>query len=358
MAPESRPVPVANMTGHARVEEVPLRGVAACRVHQLGPATGKRRNLNETVHGADNRVGAKAADARLAELTAAVESGATPAATTGPTGPTVAQFADRWQRANKPRHDERTGIWSGWSPKTAKTHADNVRLYLLPGSGRRRAASVSGTDLDDLYAHLADERDLSLALVNRCHSQPRVMFNRALRKKLVDHNPALSADPVKLKEVDLAIPSMTDVRAVQAIGPGCLCRPPPGSRHRRRSQGKHGGTTSQARRRAEPATPVHARDRRGSGRSGREGHEGRPTVRRHPRQGTCAVLGEHLLGSPTELGLLRLSSMAKRSSSPTMGAARTGTSRGHSMPGGGTHRRRASGASTSTTCGAPPPVRC
>ena len=153
---------------------------------------------------------------------------------------------------------------------------------------------MSGTDLDDLYAHLADERDLSLALVNRCHSQPRVMFNRALRKKLVDHNPALSADPVKLKEVDLAIPSMTDVRAVQAIGPGCLCRPPPGSRHRRRSQGKHGGTTSQARRRAEPATPVHARDRRGSGRSGREGHEGRPTVRRHPRQGTCAVLGEHL----------------------------------------------------------------
>lgn len=183
------------------------------------PVTGKRRNLYETVHGPGNRVGAKAADARLAELIAAVESGGAPASSEGPSGPTVAQLADRWQRANKPRLDERTGTWSGWSPKTAKTHADNFRLYLLPGLGRRRASSVSGADLDELYAHLADERDLSFALVNRCHSQVRAMFNWALRKKLVDRNPALSADPVKISRTDLAIPSMAEVRAVQAVAP-------------------------------------------------------------------------------------------------------------------------------------------
>ena len=40
--------------------------------------TGKQRYVNETVHAPNNRAGAKAADARLAELIAAVENGRTP----------------------------------------------------------------------------------------------------------------------------------------------------------------------------------------------------------------------------------------------------------------------------------------
>lgn len=183
------------------------------------PATGKRRDLHETVHAPDNRAGAKAADARLAELIAAVESGATPPTGDASNGPTVAQLAERWQRAHRPRLDEKTGAWSGWSPKTAKTTTDNFRLYLLPALGRRRAASVSGSDLDDLYAHLGDERGLSDTVVARCHSQVRAMFNWARRKKLVEQNPALSADPVKVHQGDLPIPSMAQVRAVQAVAP-------------------------------------------------------------------------------------------------------------------------------------------
>jgi integrase len=45
------------------------------------------------------------------------------------------------------------------------------------------------------------------------------MFSWALRKKLVDANPAVSADPPRLKPASLRIPSMDDVRAVQAVAP-------------------------------------------------------------------------------------------------------------------------------------------
>ena len=300
------------------------------------PATGKRRNLYETVHGPENRVGAKAADARLAELIAAVESGATPAPTAGPSGPTVAQLADRWQRANKPRIDERTGTCSGWSPKTAKTHADNFRLYLLPGLGRRRASSVSGADLDDLYAHLADERELSLALVNRCHSQVRAMFNWALRKKLVDHNPALSADPVKLKKADLAIPSMADVRAVQGVAPPAfaayvqVAAPSALAREAWSPSGSNTSTWATDGSRSHEPSPKAwtVKSRRAP----------RPTVRTsspwaRPR---APYLSSISLEPPIEPKLRVWHSTAMPSSSLTTEAVRTGTFPGRPTPGSGT----------------------
>lgn len=210
------------MRGHKRFRDGAWRLVVFAG---WDPATGNRRNLYETVRAADNRAGAKAADARLAELIAAVEAGRVPAPASpgsGDGGVTVAQLAERWQRAHRPRQDEKTGAWSGWSPKTAKTTADNFRLYLLPALGRRRAGTLTGADLDELYAHLEDERGLSLHTVGRCHSQVKAMFGWGLRKKLVDHNPALSADPVKVKPGDLAIPTMADVRAVQAAAPSAF----------------------------------------------------------------------------------------------------------------------------------------
>jgi hypothetical protein len=60
------------MKGHKRYRSGAWRLV----VHTgVGPATGRRRSIHETVHGPENRAGAKAANARLAELIAAVESG-------------------------------------------------------------------------------------------------------------------------------------------------------------------------------------------------------------------------------------------------------------------------------------------
>jgi integrase len=181
--------------------------------------TGKQRYVHETVHAPNSRAGAKAADARLAELITAVESGRTPepARTRRTKVLTVATLAERWQAANRPRQNQRTSDWIGWSPKTAKTHAFNFRRYILPTLGDRDATVVTGLDLDDLYRMLETELSISPSAVLRCHSQIRAMYSWALRKKLVETNPALLADPPRIKPGKLQIPSMDDVRAVQAV---------------------------------------------------------------------------------------------------------------------------------------------
>jgi hypothetical protein len=165
------------------------------------------------VHAPNNRAGAKLADARLAELIAAVESGREPRPPGGRSGPTVAALARLWQEANRPRRDGRTGRWTGWSPKTAKTTAENFRAYLFPDIGGRRAASVTAVQLDRLYQKLQDEVELSPSVIVRCHSQLRAMWNWGLRKTLVETNPTLAADPPRIKARPLAIPGVGDGRA-------------------------------------------------------------------------------------------------------------------------------------------------
>ncbi|MDQ1412180.1 MAG: hypothetical protein QOE07_768, partial [Acidimicrobiaceae bacterium] len=109
------------------------------------PRTGARRNIYETVHGPDNRAGAKAADARLAELIAAVESGEAFAgraeASRAEQRPVVRveDLASAWQNAHRPRPARGDGEWLGWSPKTDMTVADNCRSYILPTIGTRPA---------------------------------------------------------------------------------------------------------------------------------------------------------------------------------------------------------------------------
>jgi integrase len=170
------------------------------------------------VRAPDTRAGAKKADARLAELIVAVEDGRPPAARAPRKADvlTMGELAERWMRANQPRQNRRTGQWIGWSPKTAKTHGDNFRTYILPKLGDHDVAAITGLDLDDLYSALETDRGLSPSVVARCHGQIRAMYSWALRKKLVLVNPALSADPPRLKPGKLRIPSMDDVRAVQA----------------------------------------------------------------------------------------------------------------------------------------------
>ena len=180
------------------------------------PVSGKRQDVHESVKAPNTRAGAKQADARLAAIISAIEEGReVDSPTSRKNMLPFAQLAERWQKANRPRQNERTGDWIGWSPKTAKTHADNFRLYILPTLGPRDATKVTGLQLDDLYREL-EERGLSASVVVRCHSQVRAMYGWALRKKLVTANPALSADPPKIKAKVVGVPSMTDVRKVQA----------------------------------------------------------------------------------------------------------------------------------------------
>ena len=184
------------------------------------PVTNKRINICETVKGPDNKAGAKLADARLAEIVTSVETNSLPERQVQETTRlTVAELAERWEASNRPRQNKRTGDWIGWSPKTAKTHADNFRLYILPVLGDRRAGAVTGLQLDDLYQRLEQEHGLSPSVVARCHSQIRAMYSWALRKKLVLANPAAAADPPKVKASQLKVPAMTDVRKVIDISP-------------------------------------------------------------------------------------------------------------------------------------------
>ncbi len=182
------------------------------------PLTSKRIDIHETVRAPDNRAGSKLADARLAEIIAAVESGQELDGS-GPRrdGVTFVELAERWQQANRSRRNGRTGEWVGWSPKTAKTNADNFRMDIFPRLGRREATAVTGVELDDRYAHLEDERGLSPSVAKRCHSQIRAMYNWAVRKKLLTTNPAIAADPPKVKPGLLRVPSMAEVRGVMEL---------------------------------------------------------------------------------------------------------------------------------------------
>ena len=186
------------------------------------PLTGARRNVYETVKAPNNRAGAKLADARLAELIVEVSSGRVADRGIGEhqtpkRGPTVADLARDWQAANEPRQDPRTGNWVGWSPKTAKTIRDNFRLHVLPALGQYLADQVSGLQLDRFYQSLEKRSGMSPSSVLRCHGQLRAMFNWAVRKKLVPSNPALSADPPRVKARHLQVPTMAQVRAVQEV---------------------------------------------------------------------------------------------------------------------------------------------
>ena len=203
------------MRGHKRFKEGSWRLVVA---NGFDPVTGRRRTINETLRPPKNRAGAKLADARLAELISAVESGRYLDHQEKPGhGPTVGEIAQAWQEANRPRQDRRSGDWLGWSPKTAKTVADNFRHHILPVIGTWNASNVTGVHLDRLYRKLEQDTGLSPTVIVRCHGQIRAMFNWAVRKRMVNGNPALAADPPRVKSRQLEVPSMTDVRAVQEV---------------------------------------------------------------------------------------------------------------------------------------------
>ncbi len=203
------------MKGHKRFRAGAWRlSVAA----GIDPVTGRRRSIYETVRAPNNRAGAKEADARLAALIVEVESGEGGSRHPRPNrGTSVSHLAQMWQEANRPARDAKSGEWSGWSPKTAKTVGDDLRLYILPAIGTRPAASVSAIHLDQLYRNLLDDNRLAPSTISRVHRHVRALYNWALRKKLVTSNPALGADPPRIKSRRLEVPEMSQVRNVVEI---------------------------------------------------------------------------------------------------------------------------------------------
>jgi hypothetical protein len=196
--PMRLPIVSANSVADEGAQAVSIRGVATGRVRRCRPR--HRPKAVPLRDGAYPEQPDGCEDRRRPprQLVAAVEEGRAPAARPSPNADvlTFRELAARWQRANRPRQNQRTGQWIGWSPKTAKTHADNFRAYILPTLGDHDVAGITGLDLDELYSMLESELGLSPAVVTRDATvRCARLFSSALRKKLMAANPALSADP-------------------------------------------------------------------------------------------------------------------------------------------------------------------
>ena len=94
------------MRGHKRYRSGAWRLVVFAGFDE---ETGRRVDVHETVPGLDNRAGAKAADARLAEIIAAVESGKDIPGRSRRSSDAIAmtELAEQWQAAHRPRRNER-----------------------------------------------------------------------------------------------------------------------------------------------------------------------------------------------------------------------------------------------------------
>jgi hypothetical protein len=76
-----------------------------------------------------------------------------------------------------------------------------------------RTTRVSGVHLDQLYRSLEQVPGRPFADGDR--SPIGAMFNWPVRKRMVFSNPALAADPPRVKSRPLDVPSMTDGRTHQ-----------------------------------------------------------------------------------------------------------------------------------------------
>jgi hypothetical protein len=322
------------------------------------PVSGKRMNRYETVRAPNTRAGAKQADARLAAIISAVEEGREIESANGRRNAlSMALLAERWQKANRPRQNDKTGDWIGWSPKTAKTHADNFRLYILPTLGARVATKVTGLQLDELYQELED-RGLSASVVVRCHSQVRAMYAWALRKKLVTANPALSADPPRIKAKVVGVPSMADVRKVQGQAPPMFgtyiqLAATIGARRGTMVALRWGNVDLEGRQVTfERAVAESATGQVEKGTKA----DGPMSCRWAPAGPSCSpATGPDARRTPEQSVS---ASVPSRSCSPTTGVSPTGTSDGPPTRGSATPPRPGWTACASTTCATRRPARC
>lgn len=95
-----------------------------------------------------------------------------------PEGLTVARLIELWL-ANKPR----------LRPRSRQFYAENAERHIVPALGLRRAASITPSDLDALYASLR-ESGLGDTSVRHVHATLRAAYNWARRDKLLAENPA------------------------------------------------------------------------------------------------------------------------------------------------------------------------
>lgn len=103
-------------------------------------------------------------------------------------------------------------LWGKWMPAIKSTirtstylsYESHLRHHICPYIGSKRLDRIDGAALNELYTHLLTRGrrrggGLSPATVKRTHAVLHRAFRDATRWGLIDHNPASSADPPKLR---------------------------------------------------------------------------------------------------------------------------------------------------------------
>lgn len=171
-------------------------------------STGQLRRRYKTVRGPDTRAGRKAAEVALAEFVASLAALVPDDLSDDPT---VDDLLARWSRHCVDR--------GKWSAKTEAERARLIRLHISPRIGGVKLTKLRGDRLDDLYDDLADEAGLADTTVLGVHRVLHAALARAVRWRVIAHNPADHCEPPEVKRRTISPPTPAELAAITAAAP-------------------------------------------------------------------------------------------------------------------------------------------
>lgn len=141
------------------------------RVYAGTDATGRQRVRSRTFRGSR-----RAALKHLGQFQAEVDASGSPTVSL-----TVSELLERYELKRSPR----------WSPSTRRNHHQVITTHLTPALGARRADTVRVGDIEDALAHLEATHP---ATFRKCVAILRAAYNDAMRRELLDRNPAAGVE--------------------------------------------------------------------------------------------------------------------------------------------------------------------
>ena len=163
-------------------------GVWELRVSKgFDPITGKRLIMSRSVRGTR-----RMAALELAKLVASIEEGRI-SKVDGTM--TVAALVDEF-----------LGRWTG-AGTTLVGYRSIQETHIRPTIGRHQVRKVTPQMLDDFYAYLAEEKNLSSSRIHQVHSVLRSAFTTAVRWGWLTSNPVRDAKAPTVRQQDVKIPS-------------------------------------------------------------------------------------------------------------------------------------------------------
>lgn len=182
-------------------------GAWRLQVHDGTHPDGRKRFRTSTFRTPNTRAGKAAAERELRRLCDEIDA-SRPA---GGRDLTVTQLCDKWWHA---RHAD-------WSPSHAGEMRRNIDKRITPHLGDRLAQSITGADLDHLYAELRqhggrDGNPLAGMTVRKVHAALSAAFGQGVKWGALTANPALAATQPKAELTEIEPPSPEQIAAALA----------------------------------------------------------------------------------------------------------------------------------------------